>query len=138
MSKTMAFVSMLPVALAKIDAAEVARLKQAANAARNITVKNLSGSRSGIQYRVPGTKRMYTASAPGEYPATRLGELKGSVHWKLRGNALTGHDAILGTPLEYGAHLEKKHPMHGGREWLRPSLEQARPTVKTILGARWF
>ena len=38
------------------------------------------GRRSGHRYRVPGTRRFYTASAPGEVPAARTGNFRTS--WK--------------------------------------------------------
>jgi hypothetical protein len=38
------------------------------------------GPRTGEQYYVPGTRTLYTASAPGEHPAVREGVLRDS--WK--------------------------------------------------------
>lgn len=48
----------------------------AANELRNASQLVLRGQRSGRQYRVPGTKRHYTASAPGEPPAVRTGAFR--------------------------------------------------------------
>lgn len=44
-----------------------------ANEMRNAVLTTLKGQRSGRIYRVPGTKRTYQASAPGEPPANRTG-----------------------------------------------------------------
>jgi len=112
-------------------------MKQACNEVRNQIVQNLSGARSGKDYIVPGTSRHYTASAPGEYPATRLGDLKGSIKTDIlgRGMSVLG---VVGTPLEYGLFLEKKPGSEGGREWLRPSMTQAQPEIKKILSEKWF
>jgi len=55
-----------------------ARAFQAAVELRNSALKVLSGSRSGRIYRVPGTRAHYQASAPGEPPAVRTGNLRGS------------------------------------------------------------
>ena len=132
MSKT--FVSNLPLATAAITAACDKALLAAADAGRNQVVQNLSGSRSGKTYRVPGTQRTYTASAPGEYPAVATGNLRSQIKRALRKPGT----AEVGTPVEYGLALEKKSPSEGGREWLRPSLEQARPKMLAELAKRWF
>lgn len=42
------------------------------------TNRVLSGRRSGRKYRKAGSKRSYRASAPGESPAKRTGQLQGS------------------------------------------------------------
>ena len=133
------FISYLPAVLAKVDSTELVKLKQAGNKARNIAVTNLRNDppRTGHRYKKPGTNVYYTASAPGEYPARRFGDLAKNVRYKIRGGAL-GRDAILGTDQEHGVWLEKKPESQGGREWLRPSLEEARPFVKEIFGSRWF
>ena len=123
----------MPVALAAIAAASEKALTAACDQARNQIVQNLSGQRHGARYKVPGTQTYYTASAPGEYPAVRLGDLKGRINFDR-----TGAERKIGTPLDYGLALEKKPPDKGGREWLRPSLNQARPAMLAELHKRWF
>ena len=49
------------------------RAYRASNELRNAELYVLHGQRSGKKYRVPGTRRKYTASAPGESPAVRTG-----------------------------------------------------------------
>lgn len=49
------------------------RAYRASNELRNAELYVLRGQRSGKKYRVPGTRRKYTASAPGESPAVRTG-----------------------------------------------------------------
>lgn len=49
------------------------RSYSAANELRNAALLVLRGQRSGRVYNVPGTRRKYTASAPGEPPAVRTG-----------------------------------------------------------------
>jgi hypothetical protein len=49
------------------------RSYRAANEMRNAALLVLRGQRSGRRYLVPGTKRYYQASAPGEPPAVRTG-----------------------------------------------------------------
>jgi hypothetical protein len=111
----------------------VKALLAACNVGRNQVVQNISGARSGIVYLVPGTKTAYTASAPGEYPAVATGRLRGDVKTLIEGDI-----GYVGTELDYGLYLEKKDPQHGGREWLRPSLEQAKPDIIAELNKRWF
>lgn len=43
------------------------------NEMRNSVITTIKGQGSGRIYRVPGTKRYYQASAPGEVPAVRTG-----------------------------------------------------------------
>jgi len=123
----------MPVALAAIAAASEKALTAACDQARNQIMQNISGTRHGARYKVPGTQTYYTASAPGEYPAVRLGNLKGSINF-----TRLGAERKIGTPLDYGLALEKKPPDKGGREWLRPSLNQARPAMLRELHKRWF
>ena len=62
-----------------IDATASKRMLEAANEVRNTVLETLSGSRSGRTYYVPGTKRRYTDSAPGQPPAQATGQLRQSV-----------------------------------------------------------
>lgn len=107
-------------------------LRAAADIGRNTVLTNLSGARKGVQYKVPGTQTMYTASAPGEYPAVATGNLRQSVKAIQEGEAW-----LIGTDVEYGLFLEKKDPLHGGREWLRPSLESVRQEMQDEVG-KWI
>lgn len=98
----------------------------------------LSGSRSGKMYPVPGTRnserqgtsrgegkkpkkvKLYRASAPGEAPASRLGDLRTSYRPIVEGR---GFNAVgkVGTPLKYGPMLE-----HGTKKMAkRPHLSVA-------------
>jgi len=134
MSKT--FISGVAAVISRINTVESAKMREAAISARNRIVQNLSGPRSGRTYKVPGTGVTYTASRPGEYPAVRLGDLKGSIRWKMRKRTFVT-DAIVGTDQEHGVHLEKKSGV-GGRPWLERSLKEEKPETKRILGRRWF
>jgi hypothetical protein len=127
-------VSYLPAVSLAIDAAAAKALKSAGNVGRNQIVKNLSGSRSGRSYRVPETQRYYTASAPGEYPAWRLGDLAGSYKVK----QVKKDEVLIGSDKDHALALEKKPPNKGGREHCRPSLNQATPAMLAELAKRWF
>lgn len=127
------FISYLPAVMVAVEVASRKALNAACNEGRNRVVKNISGSRSGRRYKVPRINVWYTASAPGEYPAVRLGDLKGSIRAVVKGD--TGY---IGSDKEYALPLEKKAPSKGGRPWLKPSLDQARPAMLLELAKRWF
>lgn len=127
------FVSYLPAALVAINVASKKALSAACDVGRNQVVKNLSGARSGRTYKIPGTNVTYTASAPGEYPATRLGDLKGSYRVIIKRD--TGY---VGSDKEHALILEKKPVSKGGRPHLKPSLDQAKPGMLIQLHKRWF
>jgi HK97 gp10 family phage protein len=70
-------------------------------------VKRLTvGARTGKIYKVPGTKRRkYVASAPGEAPAVRLGDLRKRYTWLTKGRGLK-MKGYIGNPLKYAIFLE--------------------------------
>lgn len=131
MSKT--FVSFLPAAAAAIEAGAVKAAWAAGDVLRNKVVENLSGSRTGARYRVPGTQTYYTASAPGEYPAVQTGELKETVKVQLAKDGVQ-----VGTATEHGLFLEKKPVSDGGRPWLHPSYKEAKGNMERKAAERWF
>jgi hypothetical protein len=154
------FVSNLPMVMVAVEAAGRKALSAACDVGRNQVVKNLQNipPRTGEVYRLPRTvkgprgsrasylagkaagkipggvlHKYYTASAAGEYPAWRFGYLAGNIYSKIVGG--TGY---VGTNVEYALPLEKKPPSKGGREFMRPSLNQAKPGMLVQLGKRWF
>jgi len=113
------------------------RMAEAVNAVRNQTLETLSGSRSGRTYRVPGTRRTYTASAPGQPPAVATAELRQSISTSVGGEGRTvighvGTDKIQGKMTEFGTRNMKPRP------WLRISFEEALGKVKSILSRKWL
>lgn len=101
---------------------------------RNYIVTQLAGQRSGRVYRVPGTKRFYTASAPGEYPAVRTGYLRRSIRTVVRQD-LWGVYAVVGTDVPYGASLERRgaQGLKGGRPWLTRAYAEMLPEIRKVL-----
>ena len=63
----------ISVTLKGIEKEVANRAYRASNELRNASLHVLRGQRSGRRYKVPYTKRHYTASAPGEPPAVRTG-----------------------------------------------------------------
>lgn len=95
--------------------------------------KNLTGSRTGRWYYKPGGG-MYRASAPGEYPARRTGNLRAGVGslWDPR-NARV----VIGTNVPYGVYLEKKPPSQGGRPWLKRAADESASRIRDVWKAPW-
>lgn len=94
--------------------------------------KNLiRGERSGERYRVPGgTRRKYTASAPGEYPANRTGTLANSYTEA----PVSRYRVIVGTPLVYGRYLELGTKHIEPRPHFRKTYLQIRRRLESLLG----
>jgi len=113
------------------------RVLEAANEVRTTVLDTLSGMRHGRTYYVPGTRRKYTASAPGEAPATATAELRQSVKTSVRseGRRVIGEtrsDSKHALPLEFGTKFMAARP------WLRVSFDKTIPKIKEILSRRWF
>lgn len=118
--------------LRRFDQQGQARLTAAGSEWHKGVVKELRGSRSGRVYKVPGTQREYTASAPGESPASRLGDLRTSYKFIVKKS-----EALIGTPLHYAVDLE-----HGTRKMApRPHLQKAfnknRQRILSHLRGEW-
>ncbi len=113
------------------------RMVEAVNVVRNQTLETLSGSRSGKTTRVPGTKKTYTASAPGQPPAIATSSLFKSVKTSVESEGKTmigkvGSDVKHARPLEFGTKNMSARP------WLRISFEKALPKIKNILSRKWL
>lgn len=124
------------------------RTYRASNEMRNSALLVLRGQRSGRSYRVPGTKRYYTASAPGEPPAVRTGAFRNSwqtdprcsgafgTYWaRIKSDIRTDNGRYgLGDILENGTP--------GGQMAPRPHhdriLEKAEPKVMRIYEEPYF
>lgn len=120
-----------------IDDAASKKMAEATQVVRTQVLETLSGSRSGRTYYVPGTRRTYTASAPGEPPATATAELRQNIKIAVEGEGkkvigYVGTDKIQGKMLEFGTKNIVARP------WLRISFEKAQDKVKSIFGSRWF
>lgn len=129
-------------AINKIEATIRERMGIAINEVRNTTLETLSGQRTGRVYQVPGSQVTYTASAPGEPPATRVGDLKKSVHAGVEDEdgSVVGY---VGIPKgekgdDYGPALEYGTSKMAARPWLHPSFEKSQERVQQIFGEDWL
>lgn len=133
MGVDMKYISNIGKYIDKLTKTKKRNLLAASEFARNELIKKLSGYRSGQTYLVPGTNTTYTASAPGEAPASRTGQLKGSIEYTV------GKDkARIGTPLEYGMELELGlKPGVAKRPWLEVTLKDNNKQIQDKLKAGW-
>lgn len=108
---------------------------RAVNAIRNAELEVLRGKRSGRVYRKPHTKSHYTASAPGEPPARRTGNLRlnwnGTVESSITGSGLRV-TAVLESQERYSTYLENGTRRMAPRPFKQPISEKAMPEIERI------
>lgn len=122
-----------------------ARSYDAANELRNSSLEILRGQRNGRRYRVPGKKTYYTASAPGEPPANRLGHFRMS--WQPNTRAEDGvytsmieSDLKVGTSNQHllGDILEEGTANMAPRPYQELITDRAIGKIKRIYSAPYF
>ena len=130
------FTRSLDQVVKKIDDMAAQRMTEACIHVQNKTKEKLSGKRTGRVYRVPGTNRTYTASAPGEPPAVMTGQLRTSIKYRIVGDMkVTGE---VGSELKKAVELEFGTKKIKPRPFLRPTFQEELPEIKNILSRRWF
>lgn len=114
---------------------------RAVNAIRNAELEVLSGKRSGRVYRKPHTKSHYTASAPGEPPARRTGNLRlnwnGTVESSSTGSGLRV-TAVLESQERYSTYLENGTRRMAPRPFKQPISEKAMPEIERIYHEKYY
>lgn len=119
----------------KVNREAASRGVRAVNAIRNAELEVLSGKRSGRVYRKPHTKSHYTASAPGEPPARRTGNLRlnwnGTVESSSTGSGLRV-TAVLESQERYSTYLENGTRRMAPRPFKQPISEKAMPEIERI------
>lgn len=114
----------------------VSRGVRAVNAIRNAELEVLKGQRSGKVYRKPYSKATYTASAPGEPPARRTGNLR--MHWNGQvksENSSSGGVAIIAeleSQESYAGCLENGTSKMADRPFSDKIKEEAMPEIQRI------
>lgn len=121
--------------VSNINRQVVSRGMRAVNAIRNAELEVLKGQRSGKKYRKPYSKATYTASAPGEPPARRTGNLR--LHWngQVKGDTASNGSvsiiAELESQEEYADYLENGKGMEA-RPFVDRIKEKAQPEIERI------
>lgn len=119
----------------KVNREAASRGMRAVNAIRNAELEVLRGKRSGRVYRKPHTKSHYTASAPGEPPARRTGNLRlnwnGTVESSSTGSGLRVA-AVLESQERYSTYLENGTRRIAPRPFKQPISEKAMPEIERI------
>lgn len=116
------------------------RTYSASNELRNAALYVLRGERTGRLYRVPFTKKTYTASAPGESPAVRTGVFR--LSWgphvcvktdgrKLRATAAIESNIKVGRYL-LGELLENGTGKMAPRPYKQKVIDMALQKIKAI------
>ena len=114
----------------------VSRGVRAVNAIRNAELEVLKGQRSGKVYRKPFSKATYTASAPGEPPARRTGNLR--MHWngQVKSENSSGGGVAIIAELEsqepYAGILESGSSKMAARPFTEKIKEKAMPEIQRI------
>lgn len=117
----------------KVEKAARKRVDAAAEAVRLRILEGMEEPHNGRTYTIPGTSLTYVASAPGEYPAIRMGVLYADVHVAKPSPGI----AMIGSQVPYAKYLEGT----GGRPGIRPFLSKAYretlPLTRRILSEGW-
>lgn len=123
-------------AVQDINRQVLSRGTRAVNAMRNAELDVLKGQRSGKIYKKPGGGT-YRASAPGEPPARRTGNLR--LHWNgnvsIRSNGSDGGASValeLESQERYAGHLENGTDRMAARPFKDRITEKAMSDVVTI------
>lgn len=119
-----------------LDSIAGQRMTEACIHVQNKTKEKLSGKRTGRVYRVPGTNRTYTASAPGEPPAVMTGQLRNSIQFRVKGGRTVSGE--VGSELRKAVELEFGTKKIEPRPFLRPTFQEELPKIKEILSRKWF
>lgn len=113
----------------------VSRGTRAVNEIRNAELNVMKGSRSGKVYRRPGGGT-YRASAPGEPPAVRTGNLRLNWNGHVEGGASGGTgvsiSAILESGERYAGYLENGTSKMAPRPYVDRIKEKALPKIVAV------
>ena len=93
--------------------------------------QEMTGTRTGRTYKVPGTQREYRASAPGEAPARRTGRTANSYRYVIEDDK-----GIVGSPMKEALFLERGTSKMAPRPHLQPAMMKAMDALKADLSKR--
>lgn len=128
------FTSKINKAIKKIDKISKERLKKVGEYAENKVKENIDKPKTGRTYKVPGTNKTYTASAPGEAIASPKQVIRNSYKFRVEGEV-----AKVGSAHPFSLKFEKGEFRYiKPRPTLTPVLKEETDEFKKILGKRWF
>lgn len=125
----------------EIEDAVAVEVFKTAHAARRYLIKlHTQGTRSGRVYKVPGFKRKYRASAPGEPPAVATSNLLNNLKVEFDTSKTAAKVGVLTTEnvpyalfLEYGTRKMAPRPLFAPTyKWLRDSWRFDERIAKAI------
>lgn len=120
----------------------LSRGTRAVNEMRNAELEVLSGSRSGRKYRKYPYRSKYTASAPGEPPARRTGNLRlhwsGNVEGGSSGSGNVSMTCVIESNEFYAGYLENGTRKMAARPFCDKISEKALPKVESIFNEPYF
>lgn len=116
-----------------LDGGATKKVTQIGTEVTNHIKKRMRETKSGEEYKIPGSNgKTYIASAPGEYPAIRTGQLRSGVKFKVQ-NESDGVAVSMGTDVLQGIVLEGTEENPGIRPWLSKALEELEPRISQVL-----
>ena len=128
-------------AVQNINLQSLSKARRATNYLRNAALDVLAGQRSGKTYRLPNKQRTYQASAPGESPAVRTGDLKNRWRKQVLGQK-NGNDlhivARIRSDMPYSDMLEEGTSKMAPRPYKDKVRQMAMPKIKAIYGSGGF
>ena len=103
---------------------------RAANLVRNTAVESIvQGAKSGVTYRKYNPRRVHTASAAGEAPASDTGYLANNIFVNMDAD---GFGASVESRADYSSFLEFGTTQMAARPFMQPALEQNRPKIQRL------
>ena len=115
------------------------RSAKATRALKNAELRVMRGARGGASYSKPFRRSSYTASAPGEPPAVRTGNLRNSLMSSVEteDNGFLSLTVKTKTDVHYAGYLEHGTSKMAARPYVDKIKKEALPELKTIYGAAY-
>lgn len=111
------------------------RARRGANLLRNAAMEVLAGQRAGRRYKLPHKRRMYQASAPGEPPAVRTGNLRRNWRQEVlaeNNSAGTKVTCRITSDMPYAKLLENGTDRMAARPYAEKIKNKSTPEIKAL------
>lgn len=107
------------------------RAVKGANMVKDHAISEMQKPKNGRTYRIPGTNKTYQASAPGQYPAVRTGELINNISVATQ-VGVVGITGVVNVTVAHGAILEA-----GLRPWLSRAAMDKEDELRALFEEPW-